>query len=134
MARFVALSGRNITLASILQAIGVILVALALLAARSVAAQESVATVGQAGPLDVTVSPVVSGGTSAVIVSRRSTCVQGKFVLGPDGSLGYAVPMIGPTVLRGSIDDGPATTLKVVGLDRLEPDVANSITTCFGTP
>jgi hypothetical protein len=119
------------------RAAAVVLISVGFVGADAATAQDgAVAIDGQSGSLaaDVTVAPIVSGGPSSVIVSRRPTCVQGQLVMRPDGTLGYTVPVIGPTVLRGSMDAGPATSMEVVALDRIGPDMANSIVTCAGQP
>lgn len=136
MARSDGPLGLNTTLITVLQAIAVIVAVLALAAAAPAYAQNGSLAITDPGPgdIDVSVSPQVSGDGSAVIVTRRANCVKGKFVMNSDGELAYAVPMIGPEVLRGSIDAGPATALKTVGLDQMNQGDANSIVSCFGAP
>ncbi len=90
-------------------------------------------------PVPVIVS--AAGGASPLnsfmITPSSVNCVQGKLAIGADGTVGVVVPMVGPTVLRGSSDLETAVTWRVVALDSLgaaaRQGLAQAYTVCTRT-
>lgn len=115
--------------------IGALTLVLALAAATPAVAEDGRHAIN--GSPTVAVAPVVSADASSVVVTGRPTCITGKVVMRPDGALGYAVPVVGPTVLRGSADLGPSTMVDVVPLYRRGANGGNggnTVTICAGMP
>ncbi len=89
----------------------------------------------------VIVSAAAAGGASPLnsfmITPSSVNCVQGKLAIGADGAVGVVVPMIGPTVVRGSSDLEAAVTWRVVALDALgaaaRQNLAQAYTVCTRT-
>jgi hypothetical protein len=85
-----------------------------------------------ASPAGREASVIVGGGpASAVLASPGSVvCTQGAMVSDGAGRLGYLVPTLGPTVLRGSRDAEQTIHYRVVPADALSADLAADVTTC----
>ncbi len=95
----------------------------------------------QTGELTV---PVIVGAdaeggplNSFMITPSSVNCVQGRLVIGADGTVGVVAPVVGPTVLRGSSDLETVVTWRVVALDSLGPaarqGLAQAYTVCTRT-
>lgn len=80
----------------------------------------------------LTVQTGAYGPANAVTISRDAslTCAQGPVAIDGDGRLGYLVPVVGPSVLRGSRDLGQTIYYRVVAMDELTDDLRSSITVC----
>ncbi len=97
--------------------------------------------VEQTGELTVPVivSAAAEGGplNAFMITPSSVNCVQGRLAIGADGTVGVVVPVVGPTVLRGSSDLETAVTWRVVDLDGLgaaaRQGLAQAYTVCTRT-
>ncbi len=74
---------------------------------------------------------------SFMITPSSVNCVQGRLAIGADGTVGVVAPVVGPTVLRGSLDLETVVTWRVVDLDSLGPEalqgLAHAYTVCTRT-
>lgn len=80
----------------------------------------------------VSVQTGSNGPANAVTISRDAslTCAQGPVAIDGDGRLGYLVPVVGPSVLRGSRDSGQTIYYRVVAMDELTDDLRSNFTVC----
>lgn len=69
--------------------------------------------------------------TALSVTSGSLNCSQGRIVIGKNGKVGFLAPVVGPNVLRGSLDSGSAISWAVISLDGLAPEVLNAVTTCL---
>ncbi len=90
-------------------------------------------------PVPVIVGAAPGGGplNSVMITPSSVNCVQGRLAIGADGTVGVVAPVVGPTVLRGSLDLETVVTWRVVDLDSLGPaarkGLAQAYTVCTRT-
>ena len=114
------------------------------LLAASVPALVAFAAQAHQQPGQATGSVIVSaagGGASPLnsfmITPSSVNCVQGKLAIGADGAVGAVVPMVGPTVVRGSSALETAVTWRGVALDALgaaaRQNLAQAYTVCTRT-
>lgn len=81
------------------------------------------------------VSATVETGTNALsalsVTPLSVQCSRGRVAMAANGKLGVVVPVIGPTVLRGSAEPATQVRFAMVDLDKLGGDAGRSLVDDF---
>ena len=101
---------------------------LVLMTGTPLAAQE---TADQMPPVVLGANAGNASPLNAFSVTPSATlCTQGRLALA-DGKLGYVVPMVGPTVMRGSLEMQTPVTWRVVTLDHLDRAARDALSNTY---
>jgi hypothetical protein len=81
------------------------------------------------------VAATVDTGTSALtalsVTPSSMQCSRGRIAMAANGKLGLIVPVIGPTVLRGSAEPATEVRFAMVDLDKLGGDAGRALVDDF---